>query len=114
MKTIKKYWAVIVAAVITVIGIFAVTSRKSSNKKADKIKKQIDDNKQQVDELQGKVDVVETQREVVKTEIKQHEQAIETLKHEKENIVVQEAKTVQAAKDNILNKTNRGRKPKKK
>jgi hypothetical protein len=64
--------------------------------------------------LQGKVDVIEEQRESVKTEIEQHEQTIEELKHEKENIVVEEAKTVQAAKENILNKTRRGRKPKKK
>ena len=114
MKMIKKYWAILVGAIITIIGIFAVTSRRNSDKKSDKLKKQIDDNTQQVNQLQGKVDVIEEQRESVKTEIEQHEQTIEELKHEKENIVVEEAKTVQAAKENILNKTRRGRKPKKK
>jgi uncharacterized coiled-coil DUF342 family protein len=114
MKMIKKYWAILVGAIIAIIGIFAVTSRRNSDKKSDKLKKQIDDNTQQVNQLQGKVDVIEEQRESVKTEIEQHEQTIEELKHKKENIVVEEAKTVQAAKENILNKTRRGRKPKKK
>ena len=114
MKTIKKYWAIIIGAIIG-IGALIVSIISSNNaKKLNKLDKQIDDNKQNIDQLQGKVEVVEEQREEVKEEIKQHEQEIEELKQQKENIVIEEPKTVQAAKENILAKTRRGRKPKKK
>ena len=45
MKTIKKYWAIIVAALAAVFGLFVIISKKQNEKKSDKIKQKIDDNK---------------------------------------------------------------------
>ena len=36
MKTIKKYWAFIVGAIVAIIGIFAVTLSKLTSKKLKK------------------------------------------------------------------------------
>lgn len=115
MKTIKKYWTIIVAALAAVFGLFVIISKKQNEKKSDKIKQKIDDNKQQIDELQGKIEVVEEQRVEVKKEITQHEELIEELEEKKENIVIPEPTDVNVAKENILNKTSRrGRKSKNK
>lgn len=114
MKTIKKYWMLFVAGIAAIFGIFMLTSKRRSNKKLDKLQKQIDDNKEIVDQLDGKIEIVEEQREEVKEEIKQQEQVITDLKEQKDNIVIEEPNTVQEAKQNILNKTKRGRKPKRK
>jgi uncharacterized coiled-coil DUF342 family protein len=114
MKTIKKYWAIIIGAIIALGGIIMSIILVTKTKKLDKLDKQIDDNKQKVDNLQGKVEVVEEQRQEVKDEIKQQEQIISDLKQQKETVTVEEPKTVKEAKENILNKTRRGRKPNKK
>jgi hypothetical protein len=66
-----------------------------------------------VSNLQGKIDAVETQRDEVKDQIQAQEQVIAKLEDKKENIVVEE-RTVSDAKENILKKTKRGRKPNKK
>ena len=114
MKTIKKYWAIIIGAIIALGGIIMSIISVTKTKKLDKLDKQIDDNKQKVDNLQGKVEVVEEQRQEVKDEIKHQEQVISDLKQQKETVTVEEPKTVKEAKANILNKTRRGRKPNKK
>lgn len=114
MTMIKKYWAIIIGAIIGFGGIIVSIITSNNSKKLDKLDNQIDTNKQHIDNLRGKVEVVEEQREEVKEEIKQHEQEIVDLKEQKENIIVEEPKTVKEAKENILSKTKRGRKPKKK
>jgi coenzyme F420-reducing hydrogenase alpha subunit len=112
MKTIKKFWAAIVGAVLLLVTLGGIIKRVSDNKKS-KIDKKIDDNKNYVSNLQGKIDAVETQRDEVKDQIQAQEQVIAKLEDKKENIVVEE-RTVSDAKENILKKTKRGRKPNKK
>jgi hypothetical protein len=111
MKTIKKYWAIIIGAIIAFIAII-FTSDKINKKKVTKSDIKIDDNNQKIDQLQGKTEVVEEQREEVKDVIQDTKQDIKDLQNAKDNVQVNEL-PVDAAKQNILNKTRRGRKPKK-
>lgn len=113
MKKIKKYWALIVGALLGIIGIVIAIIKKQDNKKTDKIDQKIDNNNQQIDILTGKIEVVEDQREDVKQDIEEQVAAIEATKDAKETIQPATPKTVADAKENILNKTNRrGRKRK--
>lgn len=112
MKTIKKYWMLIVGAIAAAFAFFVFTSKRRNDKKLDKLQNQINNNKQTVDKIDGKVEVIAEQREDLKQEIKQQEQVIEQLEEKKQDIKP-ETRTVSEAKDNILNKTKRGRKPKK-
>jgi peptidoglycan hydrolase CwlO-like protein len=110
MKTIKKYWTVIVGVILAIIAAIFV-SDKLNKKKIEKTDKQLDDNNQQLDQIQGKTEVIEEQREEVKQEIQETKSEIEELQTAKEELHVEE-KPVEEAKQNILNKTRRGR-PKK-
>ena len=112
MKTIKKYWAVIVGFLVMLLTLGMVT-KKVSNHKETKLDEKIDENENEVSKLEGKVEVIETERVQVKEQIEKHEDLIEALEEKKENIVVEE-RTVADAKDNIIKKTKRGRKPNKK
>lgn len=114
MKTIKKYWALIVGAILGIFGIIIAAKKKHTNNQVDKIDQKIDDNDQQIDILTGKIQVVEEQREDVKQDIQEQEAAIEATKDAKETIQPEEPKTVADAKENILNNTNRRRGRKKK
>lgn len=111
MKTIKKYWAAIAGVILAIVAII-FASDKINKKKLAKTDVNIDDNNQQIDIIQGKTEVIETQREEVKDEIQDTKQDIKDLQDAKDNIQVTEL-PVSAAKQNILNKTRRGRKPKK-
>jgi uncharacterized protein YoxC len=111
MKTIKKYWMVIVGAIAAAFAFFLVTSKRRNSNKLDKLQDQINNNKQAVDKIDGKAEVIAQQREDLKQEIKQQEQVIEQLEEKKQEIKP-ETRTVTDAKQNILNKTKRGRKPK--
>ena len=113
MKTIKKYWALILSAVLGIFAIIIAATKKQTNKRVDKIDQKIDDNNQQIDILTGKIEVVEDQREEVKQDIKEQEAAAEETKNAKDSIEPETPKTVADAKENILNKTKRrGRKKK--
>jgi len=112
MKTIKKYWVVIVGFLVMLLTLGLVTKKVSESKKT-KLDEKIDENENEVSKLEGKVEVIETERVQVKEQIEKHEELIEALEEKKENIVVEE-RTVADAKDNIINKTKRGRKPTKK
>jgi len=113
MKLIKKYWALIVGALLGIFSIVIAIMKKQDNKKADKIDQKIDDNDQQIDILTGKIEVVEDQREEVKQDIEEQEAAAEETKDAKDSIEPETPKTVADAKENILNKTKRrGRKKK--
>lgn len=111
MKTIKKYWTIIVGAIIAFIAII-FTSDKINKKKVTKSDAKIDNNNQKIDQLQGKTEVVEEQRDEVKDQIQNTKQDIEDLQTAKDNIQIDEL-SVTDAKQNILKKTRRGRKPKK-
>ena len=108
MKTIKLYWQWIVAGIVTILGILAVTQSKRTNKKLEKTAKQIDDNNQQIDIIQGKTELVEEQRVNVKQRIAKKQATIDELKTEKETINI-EPVAIESAKENIIKKTRRGR-----
>jgi uncharacterized protein YoxC len=108
MKTIKLYWKWIVAGIVAILGILAVTQSKRTNKKLEKTAKQIDDNNQQIDIIQGKTELVETQRVTVKQSITKKQAKIDELKTEKETLVI-EPVAIEDAKENIIKKTRRGR-----
>jgi len=111
MKTIKKYWGIIVGAIVTIIAIIFATD-KYNKKKVTKFDKKIDDNNQQIDVIQGKTEIIDEQRNNIKQQIDKTKTDIETLQDAKDNIQITEL-PVDQAKQNILNKTRRGRKPKK-
>ena len=111
MKTIKKYWAAIVGAILALVAIIFAND-KINKKKVSKIDKKIDDNNQQIDVLQGKTEVIDDQRNAVKQDIQDTKQDIATLQTAKETIEPAEL-PADKAKQNILNKTRRGRKSKK-
>ena len=108
MKTIKMYWKWIVAGIVAILGILAVTQSKRTNKKLEKNAKQIDDNNQKIDIIQGKTELVEEQRVTVKQRIAKKQATIDELKTEKETIAI-EPVAIESAKENILKKTRRGR-----
>ena len=108
MKTIKLYWQWIVAGIVAILGILAVTQSKRTNKKLEKTAKQIDDNNQQIDVIQGKTELIEEQRVTVKQRIAKKQATIDELKTEKETIAI-EPVAIESAKENIIKKTRRGR-----
>lgn len=113
MKIIKKYWALLVGAILGIFAIIVAVIKKQDNKQLDKLDQNIDDNNQQIDIITGKTEIIEDQREDVKQDIKEQEAAIEQTVEAKESIQPETPKTVSAAKQNILNKTSkkpRGRK----
>jgi len=108
MKTIKLYWKWIVAGLVAILGILAITQSKRTNKKLEKTAKQIDDNNKQIDIIQGKTELVEEQRITVKQDIAKKQATIEELKTEKETIMIGPV-AIKDAKENIIKKTRRGR-----
>lgn len=109
MKTIKKYWALIVGAILGIFGIVIAAKKKHDNKQADKIDQKIDDNKQQNDIISGKADVIEDQRNAIKHHIKEQEEKIEEIKLSKKSV---KPKKSSSTKENILNKTTKKKKQK--
>ena len=109
MKTIKKYWAFIVGAIVAIIGIFAVTSSKLTSKKLRKTAKQIDDNDSSIDKLQGKIEVVEETRIKTKQDLVEQTAAIADLQEVKDNLIVEEV-PIEDAKQNILKNVRRAKK----
>ncbi len=112
MKTIKKYWAIIAGSVLAVVAIIFATNKLNKNK-ITKTDKKIDDNNQKIDVIKGKTEVIDEQRNDVKQDIQTTKQDVKKLQDAKQNIKANELPT-NAAKQNILNKTRRGRKPKNK
>ena len=108
MKTIKKYWAIIAGVILAIIAAIFV-SDKLNKKKIEKTDKQLDDNNHKLDQLQGKTEVIEEQRQEVIEEIKETKTEIEELQTAKEDLQIEE-RPIDEAKQNILNKTRRGRK----
>jgi len=109
MKTIKKYWAFIVGAIVAIIGIFAVASSKLTSKKLRKTAKQIDDNDSSIDKLQGKIEVVEETRIKTKQDLVEQTAAIADLQEAKDNLIVEEV-PIKDAKQNILKNVRRAKK----
>ena len=102
MKTIKKYWAFIVGAIVAIIGIFAVTSSKLTSKK-------LRNNDSSIDKLQGKIEVVEETRIKTKQDLVEQTAAIADLQEAKDNLIVEEV-PIEDAKQNILKNVRRAKK----
>lgn len=107
MKTIKKYWAIIIGGILTLFAIIIAIFNKHEKKQVSKIEEKIDDNKSKIDQLQGKTDVIETQRTQVKEELDDLVDQIKQTKDAKKNIQPTTPKSVVDAKENILNKTKK-------
>jgi septal ring factor EnvC (AmiA/AmiB activator) len=107
MKTIKKYWAVIIGGILSFFAIIIAIFNKHKKKQVSKIEEKIDDNKSKIDQLQGKTDVIETQRTQVKEELDDLVDQIKQTKDAKKNIQSTTPKSVVDAKENILNKTKK-------
>lgn len=107
MKTIKKYWAVIIGGILTLFAIIIAIFKKHEKKQVSKIEEKIDDNKSKIDQLQGKTAVIETQRTQVKEELDDLVDQITQTKDAKKNIQPITPKSVVDAKENILNKTKK-------
>ena len=110
MKMIKKYWAIIVGAILALFGIAVATKKKHDDKQNAKAAKKIDDNNQQIDIITGKVDAIEDQKSVIKGDVKSLDAEIKDLEDKKRNIFSTKNKTAKQAKENILNKTNKRKK----
>lgn len=110
MKTIKKYWAIMVGAILALFGIGVAVNKKLNNKQVAKSDKKIDDNKQHVAVISGKVDAIEDQKTQVKQDITELVADVKELEDNKQNIVVEKPKTAKQTKNNILNKTNKRKK----
>ena len=111
MKTIKKYWIVIGAAIGAIFAIFVFASSKRNKNKVEKTDEAIKQNDADINKAEGHIEQIQEQREQKVEEVKQTETEIAELK-EAATEVKPEVRTVEAAKENILNKTRR-RKPKK-
>lgn len=109
-QTIKKFYAFLAGIVTVIISVFLFNKNKKQVN--DDLAKQIVDNKKQTEEIEVKVKQVEQQREEVKNAIVTEEAVIKEIKVAKENIVVDETKTVEEAKENIIKKTRRPKRKK--
>jgi peptidoglycan hydrolase CwlO-like protein len=111
-KSLKLIYAFI-AGIITTIIAFILHKDKKTKTTITKTDVKIKQNDQKIKDVDTKIDDVVKQKEQVVEDIKTQEQAVEELKEVKDTIEVKSAETVEAAKENILKKTNRGRKKKK-
>lgn len=112
-KTLKTIYAAI-AGIVTVIITFLLISNKKKKSDLAKTDKQISDNNAIVNNAQGHIEAIEEQKEDVNEAIETREHIIEDLKEQKENIQPTTQKTLEAVKENIVNKTKRkGHKPRK-
>ena len=90
-----------------------LVTKKVSTSKEIKLDEKINDNENDVSKIEGKVEVIETERSEVKEQIIHHEELIAALELKKE-YTEGKTRTVADAKENIVKKTKRGRKPTKK
>jgi len=114
MKTIKTYWALIIAGILALLGLTAYFAKKRNEKQADKIDVAIDQNASQVDVNAGKIEVIEEIKDAVKQEVVEIKQQITEMKQKKQSITPKQPKSAKAAKENILSKTNKKTPAKKK
>ena len=110
MKTIKKYWAIIVGAILAAFGIGIAVNKKLNDKQLAKSDKKIDDNKQQADIISGKVEAIEDQKTQVKKDITELTADVKELKAKKQAVTPTTTKTPKQAKENILNNVNKKKK----
>lgn len=114
MKTIKKYWMLIIGGVLGLFGLTAFIAHRIRSKQVDKLDAAIDQNASQVDINAGKIEVIEDIKNDVKQDIVEIEQQITETKQKKHTITPKKPKSAKAAKENILSKTTKKQPVKKK
>jgi outer membrane murein-binding lipoprotein Lpp len=105
MKTIKKYWFVIAAAIGAIIGFFLLNSTNKP-KKIKKIEDEIEDNTKKIIETEKKIEVIKEKTVAAKKEAVKLKNEIAEIEEAKETIEVVEV-AIEDAKENILKKTRR-------
>jgi septal ring factor EnvC (AmiA/AmiB activator) len=110
----KKVFKIIGGLILGIIGIFLITRNKSNNKEEiAKIDDAIAEKEEKIEEVQQEAVVIEKARKKRKKNINRSKNKAIALETQKQNIEVETPVSAQDAKANILNKTNRGRKPNK-
>lgn len=103
MKTIKKYWKLIVGAIVALFGLIFVISRKSTARKLDKTDKKLDDNNKTIDYISGKLERIKEEEKVAKKHVQKLKKEL-IVATKKKNDIVTEKRTTEKAKENILKK----------
>jgi uncharacterized membrane-anchored protein YhcB (DUF1043 family) len=103
MKTIKKYWKLIVGAIVALFGLIFVISRKSTTRKLDKTDKELDDNNKTIDHISGKLERIKEEEKVAKEHVQKLKKEL-IVATKKKNDIVTEKRTTEKAKENILKK----------
>ncbi len=111
---IKQYWALIVGGILALLGLTAYFGKKISKKKTDNLDDAIDQNNKQIDINAGKIDAIDDIKQDIKQDVVEVKEDITDLKQKKQNVSTKKPKSVKAAKDNILSKTNKKKTTKKK
>ena len=93
MKTIKKYWAIIVGAILALFGIAVAAKKKHDDNQIAKTDKKIDDNKQQADVISGKIEAIEDQKTQVKQDLAELIADVKNLK-DKTMIIIKTIETI--------------------
>lgn len=115
MKTIKKYWVLIITSILALLGLTAYFAKRRNAKQADKLDTAIDQNNKQVDINAGKIDVIEDIKQDILEDVVDLKTEIDSLQKQKAKpTTTKKPKTAKAAKDNILSKTNKKKPVKKK
>jgi len=110
MKTIKKYWMHIVAAFGALFAIFWLIANAFRRNKLEKNEEKIKENEKDISKLEGKQEEVESQRAKFKIEIDQIKEDIKKTEEVKKKKPGRPRRTTSDAKQNVLNKTKRGKK----
>jgi len=105
-KLFKKYWPVLVGAVLAFLGWIGISKQRNA-KQINAIDADIKQNDANQNQAAGKAAAIEDQRNAVKQDIKQAETEIEITTQNKQTINPTPKKTAADAKKNILAKTNK-------
>ena len=104
MKTIKKYWKQIAAAVVglfvLIISIIKISNKTNLKKTNDKLK----DNNDTLNKLQGKSERVSEEKKIITQQLVQTKKHVVDLETKKKTVPTKQRTTAQS-KQNILNKT---------
>jgi septal ring factor EnvC (AmiA/AmiB activator) len=108
----KKVFSIIGAVLVGIVGIFLVTRKTETAEKIEKIDDAIEEKEEKVEEVKQEAEKIQKRRKKTKKNIHHAKANTAQLEEKKQNIQVERPATAQAAKENILSKTNANRKPK--
>ena len=85
MNKIKKYYKIIIGALVSLFGIIFVISQKNSKKQIEKLDKKIDDKKNKTTELDGRIKEVNRQKIDSRKKIIEAKEEIQKTKQNKKD-----------------------------